>query len=49
MIGGGFRLHGLYYFSPDSRVLKGFQFVFTLINEHILWHHRPTHPLTFIF
>jgi hypothetical protein len=49
MIGGGFHLHGLYYFSPDSRVLKGFQVVFTLINEHLLWHHRPTHPLTFIF
>jgi hypothetical protein len=49
MIGGGFHLHGLYYFSPGSRVSKRFQVVFTIFNEHLLWHHRPTHPLTSIF
>jgi hypothetical protein len=36
MIDEGFHLHGLYYFTPDSRIAKGFQAIFAPINEHLL-------------
>jgi len=44
MIGEGFHLHGLYYFTPDSRISKGFQAISAPINEHLLWHRCFTHP-----
>jgi len=36
MIGEGFRLHGLYYFTFDSRILKGFQAISTPISKHLM-------------
>ncbi|KAG6512389.1 hypothetical protein ZIOFF_030500 [Zingiber officinale] len=43
-IGEGFHLHGLYYFSPNSQVTKGFQAISFPIAEQDLWHRRLTHP-----
>ncbi|KAG6501420.1 hypothetical protein ZIOFF_041300 [Zingiber officinale] len=43
-IGEGFHLHGLYYFSPNSQVTKGFQAISFPIAEQDLWHRRLAHP-----
>lgn len=48
MIGEGFHLNGLYYFS-DSGISKGFKVVSSPINEHLLWHRRLAHPSESIF
>jgi hypothetical protein len=49
MIGEGFHLHGLYYFTPDSQISKGFQAMSTPVSEHLLWHHCLAHPSAAVF
>jgi hypothetical protein len=49
MIGEGFHLHGLYYFTHDSQISKGFQAMSTPVNEHLLWHRRLAHPSAAVF
>jgi hypothetical protein len=43
MIGEGFFLYGLYYFSHDTRVFKGFQASFKTLYEPLLWHRCLAH------
>ena len=52
MIGEGFLLHGLYYFSPDPELSKSFQAISAIaapVNEHLLWHRRLAHPSNSVF
>ena len=48
-IGEGFQLHGLFYFSSDDRLCKGFQASFSSTNKHSLWHQRLGHPSESVF
>ncbi|RVW48160.1 Retrovirus-related Pol polyprotein from transposon RE2 [Vitis vinifera] len=48
-IGEGFQLHGLFYFSSDDRLCKGFQASLSSTNKHSLWHQRLGHPSESVF
>jgi hypothetical protein len=49
MIGEGFHLHALYYFTPNSQISKGFQAISAPISKYLQWHHRLAHPLASLF
>jgi hypothetical protein len=49
MIGEGFHLHALYYFTHISQISKGFQVMSASISKYLQWHHRLAHPSASFF